>query len=307
MHAMSTSTTARSPSFIEVAFVMTQSILRQLMIVQRQLHPRSSTSLAFEADGPLWKTVLAGLRSDQHRYCQQLAKVVVQMSSRTTEGKLIDCQLDAFLKAFPEPGLPSKISDLPLVNDLDELLFNMFMKATKLLLEVDRGNQSVKPVAMNRQTTVNQRVNIPQQPKSFSTDLTESRKRGRSNYDDSALLVEDSSNQDSGKSYELHCVILFDYTLIDGLYDEDGSNDTGYQEQPPVSRQRITHDTEIAIVSPEPANVRLRSGKEQQLTRRSDAKTFPIREQPVQVLEVSSAKGKGRVKNYRLVVLVSFT
>jgi hypothetical protein len=91
------------------------------------------------------------------------------------------------------------------------------------------------------------------------------------------------------------------------LYDEDGSNDTGYQEQPPLSRQRNVPHTDIAIVSPEPANSRLRSGKEQQLTRRSDATTLPTREQPIQVLEVSGAKGKGRVKNYRLVVLVSFT
>ena len=79
------------PTHVDVAFVMNQFVLRHCVLPKGRPSPSQ--------DNALWKSISQALQRDRRGYCQQLADVIVQMSSRTTEGKLVNCQLEVFLSA----------------------------------------------------------------------------------------------------------------------------------------------------------------------------------------------------------------
>ncbi len=79
----------------EVALVISQYLLKRFIL------PINGNACTVTSSSPLWSSVLQSLESDRLTYCQQLASAVVQVSSRTTEGKVLDCLLEVFLASFP--------------------------------------------------------------------------------------------------------------------------------------------------------------------------------------------------------------
>ncbi len=128
--------TNRIPSYVEVAFVMSRFLLSQKNS-HNHLHDVHSGT---PQDLSIQQLVMRSLMTNKVDYCEQLADVIVHMSNRTVEGKVLDCLLEVFLSSFPEFELPSSTADLCMVADLKQTLTNIFMKATSLNMPHIRGD-----------------------------------------------------------------------------------------------------------------------------------------------------------------------
>ncbi len=116
----------RVPTYVEVAFIMSRYILSKTRMT---MNDKEISRHEFA----LSTIVQLSLETNRAYYCQQLADVIIHISSRTVEGKMLDFLLEIFLSLFPQYKLPSMTSDLFIVSNLKQKLTNLFMEATSSL------------------------------------------------------------------------------------------------------------------------------------------------------------------------------
>ncbi len=132
-----------APTHLDAAFVMNQFILSYCPLLIND-PPTSSpsannSSTSNNLHSLLWKNAFQAFNTDKRDYCQQLADVIVKTSNRTTEGKLVNGQLEVFLAAcaYLSPlqhntpsNYPLKQCDIPLTIDALEQLSESKMRQT---------------------------------------------------------------------------------------------------------------------------------------------------------------------------------
>ena len=118
------------PTHVEVAFMMSQSIMRSCVLPNNLTRPPK--------DILTWNTVSQWLQKDLFGYCHLLANVIIQLPTRSAEGNVIDNLLEVFVAAFVQQGLPSSMYELDGLAEpvLKQVLTEMFMRASQFLLTV---------------------------------------------------------------------------------------------------------------------------------------------------------------------------
>ncbi len=106
-------------------------------------------------DNPQRRKICNGLERDRSEYCQRLAEAVIQVSSRTTQGKMVNCQLEVFLYACAlhndSKDFPASTEELNILPEstIREILIEMFTIAVDTVFPVE-------PIPGGTYTNINQ-------------------------------------------------------------------------------------------------------------------------------------------------------
>ena len=102
----------------------------------------------------LHNLVTQSLLRNRLAYCQQLARVVVDTTSRSQDGRIFDCLLELFLATFPEYQLPLNSKELGIVQDLESTLTCIFLEAGKVIVMSSSDSSSMRGILKSNEKPI---------------------------------------------------------------------------------------------------------------------------------------------------------
>ena len=135
-----------TPTEVEVAFIMTQFVLRVHALLHRPTTQKVITIIVPPlSNNRQWKQILLGFDQGRAEYCQKLTELIASTTSTTSEvGNILASELNVFcasMASYPNAphGVPASAKDLNLLpkSKMIRVLNDMFMCATQYLIDSD--------------------------------------------------------------------------------------------------------------------------------------------------------------------------